>query len=230
MKKYIFTGILLCISFVICKAQDQTINGKLTIVDELSVGKNISGKWGEGIRLYFRGTDHSYDPIWLAKYTSQNEITDLRVNIGDGISGGDRFVVGTTQWDTKVFHEFFVVRTDGSIGIGIAQPKSKLDVNGSIRAKEVRIEATGWADFVFLENYKLPSLSEVESHIKENKHLPNIPSESEVKEKGISIGEMQAKLLQKIEELTLYVIEQNKKIEKLETENQEIKEQLELKH
>ena len=104
----------------------------------------------------------------------------------------------------------------GNVGIGTANPQNLLDVNGTIRSKEVKIEATGWSDFVFAEDYKLPSLSTVETHIKEHKHLPNIPSEAEVMENGINVGEMQAKLLQKIEELTLYVIEQNKKIERQE--------------
>lgn len=114
----------------------------------------------------------------------------------------------------------------GNFGIGVEKPKHKLDVNGTIRSKEVKIEATDWSDFVFAEDYKLPTLSEVENHIKENKHLPGIPSEKEVKENGIVIGDMQAKLLQKIEELILYVIEQNKKIESLESRNDEQEKQI----
>lgn len=105
-----------------------------------------------------------------------------------------------------------------------------LDINGIIRTKEVRIEATGWADFVFNKEYQLPTLSEVENHIKEYNHLPDIPSESEVLKDGISVGEMQIKLLQKIEELTLYVIDLKKENEKqesriqvLEKENQKLK-------
>ena len=88
----------------------------------------------------------------------------------------------------------------------------------------MKVEATKWPDFVFDKNYQLPTLQEVEEHINKYKHLPDIPSETEVKENGVSLGEMQAKLLQKIEELTLYTIELNKvlkeqgeKIQKLET-------------
>lgn len=120
----------------------------------------------------------------------------------------------------------------GRVGIGTENPQGALDVYGTIRATEVKIETTGWSDFVFDKDYQLPSLKEVEAHIKERKHLPNIPSEAQVKEEGINIGEMQAKLLQKIEELTLYVIQQEKKnieqekeITILKKENKQIREQ-----
>ena len=103
------------------------------------------------------------------------------------------------------------INTNGNVGIGTDNPQNKLDVNGTIRATEVKVEA-GWADFVFDKDYKLPALQEVENHINEHKHLPDIPSEAEIKENGVSLGEMQAKLLQKIEELTLYVIKQDKTI------------------
>lgn len=114
----------------------------------------------------------------------------------------------------------FTIHYKGNIGLGIANPQAKLDVAGTIRAQEIKIEATGWADFVFKKEYELPTLSEVENHIKEYKHLPDIPSESEVLRDGVSVGEMQAKLLQKIEELTLYIIEQDKRIKILEEEKQ----------
>lgn len=87
-----------------------------------------------------------------------------------------------------------------------------LDVAGTIRSKEVKIEATGWSDYVFGKNYSLPKLTDVENHIQKYGHLPNIPSEKEVLENGVNVVEMQAKLLEKIEELTLYVIEQDKEI------------------
>lgn len=107
----------------------------------------------------------------------------------------------------------------GYIGIGTLTPQSKLDVRGKIIADEVEIKVNKGADFVFEPDYKLPRLSDVENHIRENKHLPDIPSEKEMIKNGVNINEMQIKLLQKIEELTLYVIEQNKKIEKLEENN-----------
>lgn len=108
------------------------------------------------------------------------------------------------------------------IGIGTNNPQYKLDVNGTIRAKEIKVE-TGWADFVFAPDYQLPTLGEVEAHIKEHKHLPGIPSEAEVKKDGANLGEMNVKLLQKIEELTLYMIQQNKEIESLKNEVQQLR-------
>lgn len=92
----------------------------------------------------------------------------------------------------------------------------KFDVNGKIRANEIVVNSTG-ADFVFEADYNLKSLEEVEYYIKENKHLPGIPSAKEVEENGVSLGEMQTKLLQKIEELTLYVIELKKENDILNT-------------
>ncbi len=115
------------------------------------------------------------------------------------------------------------ITRSGNIGVGTDNPKNKLDVAGTIRATEVKVEALPWADFVFNENYKLRSLEEVKAHIEEHKHLPDIPSEADVKENGVSLGEMQAKLLQKIEELTLYVIKQDEKNKALEKEIQSLK-------
>ncbi len=106
--------------------------------------------------------------------------------------------------------------SSGNVGIGTTNPTNKLDVNGTIRAKEVRIENTNWPDYVFSKNYQLPSLTEVSRHIEENKHLPGIPSAEEVAKEGINISEMNSKLLQKIEEMTLYIIQQEKRIEILE--------------
>jgi hypothetical protein len=112
--------------------------------------------------------------------------------------------------------------SNGNIGIGTLNPQNKLDVNGIIRATEIKVE-TGWADFVFNEGYQLPTLNEVKQHIDKNKHLPGIPTEKEVKENGVNVGEMQSKLLQKIEELTLYLIQQEDKLQKQETVIEELK-------
>jgi len=103
--------------------------------------------------------------------------------------------------------------------VGIAtNPQStyRLAVEGSIRSREVRVDNDNWADYVFFKDYNLPTLREVEKHIEEKGHLINIPSEAEVEANGIELGEMNKLLLEKIEELTLYIIQQNKSQEQLE--------------
>jgi len=107
------------------------------------------------------------------------------------------------------------INGDGNVGIGITNPQNKLDVNGTIHSQEVKVDMLGWSDFVFKKEYSLPTLKEVEKHIAEKGHLENIPNEDEVLKNGINLGKMNAKLLQKIEELTLYTIEQQKNTEKL---------------
>ena len=91
-----------------------------------------------------------------------------------------------------------------------------LEVNGRIRSKEVVVESSGWSDFVFENDYNMMSLKDVEDYINEHGHLPNVPSAEEIEENGINVSEMNAILLQKIEELTLHLIEAEKRIEELE--------------
>jgi hypothetical protein len=86
-------------------------------------------------------------------------------------------------------------------------------VNGNIRTRKVRVDQDTWADYVFESNYQLRPIKEVEQYIQKEKHLPDVPSAAEVKKEGLDLGDNQAVLLKKIEELTLYVIEQNKRID-----------------
>lgn len=111
------------------------------------------------------------------------------------------------------------ISPEGFVGIGTKAPDQMLTVKGKIHAEEVIIDlSVPAADYVFNSDYSLMPLHKVEAFVKTNKHLPEIPSAAEVKEKGLSMGEMQNKLLQKIEELTLYVIEQQKQIEELKAQ------------
>jgi len=115
----------------------------------------------------------------------------------------------------------------GNVGIGTENPDALLTVAGLVKAREVKIEVTAGADHVFNSDYDLKPLSEVETFVKENRHLPEIPSEKQMLEDGLSVNEFQIKLLQKIEELTLYVIEQDKKNQTLESEVQSLRLQIE---
>lgn len=140
-----------------------------------------------------------------------------------------RYFNANNTWD---WNNNLVLRSSGNVGIGTANPDSKLTVKGSIHAEEVKVDLAVAPDYVFekyyngystLKNdYKMPTLEEVEAYTKENKHLPEVPSAQEIKENGLKLGEMNAILLQKVEELTLYLIEQNKEIEKLKTKVDEL--------
>jgi len=102
--------------------------------------------------------------------------------------------------------------SSGNAGIGTTDTKGyKLAVNGKIRAQEIKVETDNWPDYVFKPDYQLPTLEQTEQHIKLKGHLPGIPSAEEVKKNGIDLGNMNAKLLKKIEELTLYLIEIERK-------------------
>ncbi len=124
------------------------------------------------------------------------------------------------RFKTKLENDLYV--ETGNVGIGTTTPDSKLTVAGKVHAQEVKVTVNAGADFVFKDSYKLPSLKEVEQFIKANKHLPEIASEKEMQANGLLLGEMNIKLLQKIEELTLYTIQQQKQLKKQETINQEL--------
>lgn len=109
--------------------------------------------------------------------------------------------------------------TSGALRMSVLE-NGNVDIKNTLHAKEILVDNDNWSDFVFDENYNLPTLQEVEKYISTKKHLPDIPSAEEVQEKGVKVSEMQSKLLQKIEELTLYIIQQNKRIEQLEQQNQ----------
>jgi hypothetical protein len=114
-----------------------------------------------------------------------------------------------------------IVSSSGNVGINTDFPSFDLDVCGVIRAKEVRVE-TGWCDYVFEKNYNLMPLNKLEEFISENKHLPGIPTQKNVESEGLKVGEMSAAMMEKIEELTLYVIELKKENQALQQRIQAI--------
>jgi len=111
----------------------------------------------------------------------------------------------------------------GNVGIGTANPDQMLTVKGIIHAQEVKVDMSVPADYVFKEGYKLMPLQDVELYVKANSHLPEIPSASEIKQDGMNMGEMQNKLLQKVEELTLYMIDLKKENKQLKSEIEQLK-------
>jgi len=119
-----------------------------------------------------------------------------------------------------------VDRSSAGVGIGTEDPGDyRLAVNGAIRAKEVVVE-TGWADFVFEDDYPLRSLSELEDYVVEHGHLPEMPSSAEVAERGVSLGDMQARLLRTIEEMALYLMKLQQDIDKLSADNHSLRTEL----
>jgi hypothetical protein len=138
-----------------------------------------------------------------------------------GTTPGTNFV-GTTDSARLVFKtnnvEKMTILPNGFVGIGtdsMPDPQAKLGVKGAIFATKLKVTQSGWADYVFNKNYELPSLREVEAYIKQHLHLPGVPAATEVIGQPVDVGNMQEILLKKIEELTLYVIEQQKQIDEL---------------
>jgi trimeric autotransporter adhesin len=175
--------------------------------------------------------------------TSGDRNTYLGAGAGRGSNGsGNVFIGFDVGYDFGTSNLLAIDNSDTStplifgnfasnvVGINTAQTSDAginytLSVNGKIRATEVRVY-TGWADYVFEPDYKLRPLAEVEQLINQNQHLPDVPSAKEVEKNGIFVGEMSKIQMQKIEELTLYVLEINKRLNQLEQENIDLKKQL----
>lgn len=180
-------------------------------------------------KLHIQGTTSTYSRI-------ANSGGNTRLTFG-AVTGRNIIYSQTYNGEAQILklqvnnENNFVIDTNGNIGIGTVSTDShKLAVEGSIGARKIKVEATGWSDFVFENDYHLRPLEEVEQFISNNKHLPEIPSAQDVKRNGIDLGQMDSKLLMKIEELTLYLIEQNKqnqaqqaRIEQLEKELEALK-------
>ncbi len=199
-----------------------TINGSLTNTSPRPAISNGTMANGE-IRAY-SNAGHLFDDGFLRisagggtgaitksyiELSGHSTLPDMNRNIVFGTNGAERMRINL----------------NGNIGIGTAIPDEKLTVKGKIHTQEVRVDMSGplVPDYVFAEDYKLKSLQEVEEYIKQNKHLPEIPSAQEIEKNGLMLAEMNMNLLKKMEEMTLYMIEmkkeneiQNKKIQLLE--------------
>lgn len=123
-----------------------------------------------------------------------------------------RIILGSYLGGSKLV---LAILGNGNVGIGTEVPNEKLSVNGKIRAHEIKVEVSNWPDYVFAKGYLLPSLKTTAQHIKDTGHLPGLPSAAEVKATGVDLGTMNAKLLQKIEEIMIHLIRQQEEIKDL---------------
>ncbi|WP_165605775.1 discoidin domain-containing protein [Flavivirga aquatica] len=164
------------------------------------IGESIGGGAGNYFRLY------------------ELEVYGIPKNTGNGSES-------SSLW-TAIGNDINYI--DGNVGIGTETPDAELTVKGKIHTKEVKVDLEGAVapDYVFYDDYKLRTLKEVQHYIDKYGHLPNIPSAKQMQQEGIRLKEMNLKLLEKIEELTLYILTQNKKqmqlekrIEQLESQN-----------
>jgi hypothetical protein len=154
-----------------------------------------------------RGTIHFFDSSWGSSLPSNSAGA---VNI----MGANAVTVGAWNDGSKMT---YFRKSDGFVGIGTANPDSKLTVKGIIHAEEVKLDLlVPGPDYVFEESYLLLPLKDTKAYVRQNKHLPGIPSSDDMQQNGVNLLEMNMKLLEKVEELTLYLIEQSERILSLE--------------
>lgn len=143
-------------------------------------------------------------------------------------AGYTPFEIDNVQDKFRIFtpgQEMLVIKANGNIGIGSTNPDAKLTVKGNIHTEEVIVDMlVPGPDYVFEKDYNLLSLSELEAYISQNKHLPEVPSAKEMEADGLNLKEMNLLLLKKVEELTLHLIDANKKIESLDKQVQSLSE------
>lgn len=163
--------------------------------------------------ITFNSTDSNdkafyYDPRVEMLNGQQPSIDEL-------LNNSDNLPSGETVWNTSGSN---ISYSDGNVGIGIDNPDAPLTVKGQIHTQEVKVDLDGVLvpDYVFKKEYNLKTLEEVQLFINEHGHLPNIPSAEEFAKEGMELKQMNLKLLEKIEELTLYIIEQEKSQKALE--------------
>lgn len=180
----------------------------LEVIGDTKISGSIYGAHNDWQSLKLYGGTNTADGAYMTLASNYNETASIKL-FARGTSGRIEF----HNYERQVMS----VRADGNIYLGSPENESNIYVNGEVNAYLVRVKNDlGWWDKVFDEEYELMSLYDLEQFIKQNKHLPDIPTNSEVKEDGIELAEMNALLLKKIEELTLYILNQEKRIRDLE--------------
>lgn len=175
--------------------------------DGIKVGAGVTTVESSSNIYFYPSSNYDNARHWLIS-SYFNQVGDFVIRSGNS-HGADPYYAGTTR---------FLITNAGNVGIGTTTPGSyKLAVEGTIGARRVNVTQTNWADYVFETDYKLPTLAEVERFIKQHKHLPDIPTAREIEANGLDLGDSQAALLKKIEELTLYLIEQDKERKEVQT-------------
>jgi uncharacterized coiled-coil protein SlyX len=141
-------------------------------------------------------------------------------------AAGTSLAFNVTPTGTNARIEAMRILQNGWVGIGTKTPKEALSVNGNIRSKQVKVELTNWPDYVFKPKYNLPLLKDVKTYIEQNQHLPDMPTEAEVTKDGLNLGEVVKIQTKKLEELTLYLIEKDRQLNKLRAEMNGLKKQV----
>lgn len=172
-----------------------------------------------GLKMFYAGT---WDNV---NYASSFRFLDIASTEGGKILQANGYGVGVGI-DPPPYASADKLYVNGNVGIGTTATHGyKLAVAGSVIAESIKVKVqSAWPDYVFSPHAELPSLKFIETFISDKGHLPEVPSARQVSSEGIDVGEMNAKLLKKIEELTLYLIKQNKDIEHLKSSNQRLTE------